>query len=77
MTGRRIQLGHQLRVIEDTADGVRLEGVTRLRPGQLVAIVPDSRSGDTRAARNAWVVWWSIARLGSDGPTYHGLCRWQ
>ena len=77
MTGRRIQLGRHLKVIEDTADGVRLEGATRLRPGQLVEIVPDSRSGESRAARSAWVVSWAIAHLGKDGPTYHGLCRWQ
>lgn len=77
MTGRRIQLGRQVRILEETRDGLRLEGLTRLRPGQVIELVPMAGADTSLPVRSAWVVSWSVTRLGKEGPTYHGLCRWQ
>jgi hypothetical protein len=77
MTGRRIQLGRQVHILEETSDGLHLEGVARLRPGQLIELAPMPGAESSPAVRNAWVVSWSVARLGKEGPTYRGLCRWQ
>jgi hypothetical protein len=77
VTGRRLQLGRQVHVLEETDEGLRLEGATRLRPGQPVELVPMAGGESSRPVRRGWVVSWSVARLGKDGPTYHGFCRWQ
>jgi hypothetical protein len=76
MTGRRIQLGGQWQIVEETAEGLRLEGAMRLRPGQLVEVVPIAGAEPSLPSRSAWVVSWSVARLGKEGLTYRGLCRW-
>jgi hypothetical protein len=74
--GRRLHLGRHLRVIAETVDDIRLEGDTRLRPGEVVELV-SSTSGNGPLVRRACVVSWSVARLGNGGPTYTGECRWQ
>jgi len=77
MTGRRVHLGRHFQLLEETTEGVRLEGATRLQPGQLVEIIAMPGAHPSSSARCAWVVSWSITKLGKDGPTYQGLCRWQ
>jgi hypothetical protein len=74
VTGRPILVGWDLHAIAETAEGVRLEGRARLRPGYPVDLVVASGAP---APRRASVESWSIVRLGSDGPTYQGFCRWQ
>jgi len=77
MTGRRLRTGRQVRVINETADGVQLEGLARLHPGETVELVaPVSPNGEP-VVRAALVLSWSVAALGKDGPTYQGHCRWQ
>ena len=77
MTGRRIQLGRQVHLVEETSEGLRLEGTTRLCPGQLVDIVVAPGGESSAPVRSAWVASWSVARLGKEGPTYQGLCLWR
>ena len=76
MTGRRLQVGRDLQIMTESADGVDLEGRTRLRPGLIVELVwPAPGSAPVRITRVC--VWsWSVARLGRDGPLYRGHCRW-
>lgn len=74
---RRVQVGDHLRVLVETRDGVELEGTTRLWPGQVVDLVLDPASGMRASTRRACVVSWAVSRLGKDGTTYSGLCRWQ
>lgn len=74
---RRIQIGHEVRVLEETGDGVALEGLARLRPGQLVDLVLSTPAGEPESIRRAFVVSWAVSRLGKEGPTFSGRCRWQ
>ena len=74
---RRIQVGRQVRVIGETSDGIHLEGVARLRPGHVVDLLLDAAPGAVAPVRRALVQSWTVSRLGSDGPTYVGQCRWQ
>lgn len=74
---RRIQVGHHVRVVGETGDGIDLEGVTRLRPGHLVDLLLDATPGAIGPVRRVFVMSWSVSRLGSDGPTFVGQCRWQ
>ena len=77
MTGRRVRLGRELVVIRETPDGVDVEGVIRLRPGQVVELVAaDGGPGVGRGGR-ARVQSWSVAHVGSSGPIYGGHCAWQ
>lgn len=77
MRGRRFHVGKHLAVLAETPDGLHLEGPARLRPGQPVELVIDGPPGEVPRARSAWVLSWSVSRLGKEGPTYHGHCRWQ
>ena len=74
---RRIQIGHHVRVVADTGDGLQLEGATRLLPGHPIDLLLDATRGATGPIRRAVVVTWTVERLGSEGPTYAGRCRWQ
>jgi hypothetical protein len=74
---RRLQLGPHLRVIGEAPDGVQLEGVTRLYPGQVVELAIAPAHSESAPARTAFVMSWSVVGLGKDGPTYRGQCRWQ
>jgi hypothetical protein len=64
-------------VLDETDDTVTLEGVTRLRPGQLVEITNGDRESPHIARRVGLVLTWSVVRLGREGTTYRGVCRWQ
>ena len=72
---RRLQVNHHLRVLAETTDGLQLESTARLLPGQVIELVwPDD---EQERARRVCVLTWAITKLGSDGPTYAGCCRWQ
>lgn len=72
---RRYRLGRDVVALAITEEDVRLEGRVRLRPGQVVTVthVPVAGGVEERCAR---VHSWYVARLGKDGTTYRGLCRW-
>jgi hypothetical protein len=75
MMVRRLQVNRHLRVIAETVEGMQFESPARLRPGQVIELVwPD---GSHERARRARVITWSVMKLGSEGPTYGGRCRWQ
>ena len=74
---RRIQIGRHVRVIAETGDGVQLEGSARLLPGHPVDLLLDATPGAMGPIRRAVVVTWTVERLGREGPTYAGQCRWQ
>jgi hypothetical protein len=74
---RRIQVGRHVRVIAETADGVQLEGAARLQPGQVIDLLMNGTPGAMSPIRRVFVLSWTVARLGSEGPTYVGQCRWQ
>ena len=74
MIVRRFEVNSHLQIISETADGIHIESPARLRPGQIIEIVwPDA--GRERG-RRLCVSTWAIAKLGSEGPTYGGCCRW-
>jgi len=75
MTRHRVCIGRDVSAVSEHADGIELEGQTRLRPGDEILIVRPS-SGDAPLVRTAMVWSWYVRRLGSDGPTYRGICRW-
>ena len=77
MTGPRLQVGRQLRVVSEALDIVHVEGRARLRPGQVIELLLDTLPGVEARVRRARVLSWSVARLGKDGPTYEGRCQWQ
>jgi hypothetical protein len=77
MTGRRLVVGRHLRLISETPDGLHLEGLTRLQPGQTVELVSLTAPNGESIVRSAFVLSWSVAALGKEGPTYRGHCRWQ
>ena len=77
MTGRRLKLGRDLEVIRHTPDGLDLEGVVRLRPGQVVDLIGSDDGPSGGLAGRARVQCWSVAQLGSSGPIYRGHCSWQ
>jgi hypothetical protein len=74
MSARRVRLGTDAEIVAETADGVELEGWTRLRPGQPVLVVPEPRRGG--GERLAWVITWRVARIGPGGLKFTGQCRW-
>jgi hypothetical protein len=74
VSARRVRLGADAVIVVETADGVELEGWIRLRPGQPVLVVPESRR--VGAERLAWVITWRVARIGPGGLKFTGLCRW-
>jgi hypothetical protein len=77
MTARRVQVGRDVRLLEQTDEGVDLEGPTRLRPGQMVDLVLADDTGRPIAGRRAEVLTWFVVRLGSGGPMFSGHCTWQ
>lgn len=74
LTYPRLALGHNARFVEATIRGIRVESSVRLRPGHLVEIQDDRRVEGR--VRRACVASWAVARLGSDGPTFSGVCEW-
>jgi hypothetical protein len=76
MTGRRVHVGSHVRITAETPEGISLEGMVRLRPGQTIELVMPGQDGATPTTRVASVTSWAIVRLGHDGPTYAGRCAW-
>jgi hypothetical protein len=77
MTPRRVQIGRDVRLLEQTEEGIDLEGPTRLRPGQLVDLVIPDADGKSSIGRRAEVLTWFVVQLGSGGPMFAGHCSWQ
>jgi hypothetical protein len=73
VTRLRVQLGRDLVVVGEDNEGVELEGRARLSPGRTVEVV---RAGSALVVRTATVASWCLVRMGSDGATYRGFCRW-
>ncbi len=66
---RRLFLGRDVRILSAAAAEVAIvEGEVRVSPGLTVELI-----GDTR--RTAVVESWHVARLGQNGPTFQGVCR--
>jgi hypothetical protein len=73
----RVQVGRDVLVQAERADGVELEGFLQLAPGHPVQIVYPRGPSGGREVRRA-VVWsWAVTRLGSGRPLYQGFCQWQ
>jgi len=77
MTSRRIHVGRDVRLVGESDEGVDLEGVTRLRPGETVELVRPDPAGRPQPGRKAEVYTWFVVRVGSDGPMFAGHCIWQ
>lgn len=77
MTSRRVHVGRDVRLLEQTDEGIDLEGPTRLRPGQMVDLILPVDGGRLSVGRRAEVLTWFVVRLGSNGPTFAGHCTWQ
>jgi hypothetical protein len=74
---RRLRLGSDLEVLEASAEGLEVQGRVRLRPGQTVELVSPASGTEAVRSGRASVVTWQVARLGTEGTTYRGHCRWQ
>ena len=74
LTNPRLTLGGNARLVHYRINGVCVESLIRLRPGHVVEI--QVGEGADGRVRRAWVATWSVTRLGSDGPTYAGVCEW-
>ncbi len=73
----RVVLEQDVRVIDTSADGVRLEGRARLSPGQRVRLVDRSGAAGLATPRRAVVQSWIVTRLSGKGPIYQGICRFE
>jgi len=76
MTGARVRLGWDVKLLAENADGLELEGPIRLRPGRLIEIVLDTPPAGTLLVKRALVWEWTMVKTGSSGPTFRGFCRW-
>ncbi|HEX5217856.1 MAG TPA: hypothetical protein VFV98_20485 [Vicinamibacterales bacterium] len=74
LTNPRLTLGGNARLVHYRINGIFVESAVRLRPGHAVEI--QLREGEDGRVRWASVATWAVARLGSDGPTYAGVCEW-
>lgn len=72
----KVFLGRDVEVVRETKDGLELDGHIRLRPGFVVEVL-SVRGGMTTPGGPALVWSWRIHALGSRGPIYRGICRWQ
>jgi hypothetical protein len=77
MTSRRVHVGRDVRLLDQTDEGIDLEGPTRLRPGQMVDLILPGEAGRPSLGRRAEVLTWFVVRLGSGGPMFAGHCSWQ
>ena len=71
---QRVCIGRDVRTVTERADSIELEGRRRLRPGRSVDV---TRIIDGHPLVRAAVVWsWTVTSVGSDGPIFRGVCRW-
>jgi hypothetical protein len=78
MTTRpRVRVGRDVEIVQESLEGLALEGRIRLRPGRGVELLLPSPGRHGLAVRRAHVWSWEVAALGSDGPVYRGFCRWE
>jgi len=73
----RVHVGRDVRLLEQTDEGIDLEGPARLRPGQMVDLILPGAPGRPGTGRRAEVLTWFVVQLGSGGPTFAGHCSWQ
>ena len=75
VTVTRVQVGREVHSLGERADGIELEGRSRLRPGHDIEIVLIPATGPPIVRRA--VVWsWSVVAVGRNGPVFRGLCHW-
>lgn len=66
---RRLVVGRDVRVLSaNDAMTVLVESDVRVSPGLTVELIGEER-------RMALVESWHVARLGQNGPTFQGICR--
>jgi hypothetical protein len=74
----RVYVGRDVNVVNESPNGVELEGAARLRPGRDVEIIFNdggrARAGVTVKTAVVWT--WALVGVGRNGPTFRGLCRW-
>ena len=74
---QRLCLGRTVRVVTEDAGGMVLDADARLCPGREVDVVFTTMAEvPGRPPRRALVWSWRLVGVGSDGPRYHGYCRW-
>lgn len=73
---QRVSIGRDVRTVTELANGIELEGRTRLRPGRDIDIVIASSSGSTPVVRRATVWCWNVRRIAKEGLTFRGVCEW-
>lgn len=75
VTGPRVRLGRDVRVLSEDELGLEMEGALRLAPGRYIEVASSSVGmGD---ARRAFVWSWRLVRMGHRGGIYRGYCRWE
>ncbi len=75
MIRARIEIGRHVESLAETQEGIELTGRVRLHPGRPVDLV--TRPLGAPLIRRAVVASWRVVELGSTGPIYRGLCRWE
>ena len=75
MIRSRVEVGRHVDSVAETRDGIELTGRIRLHPGRPVDVV--TRPLGTPVIRRAVVDSWRVVALGSAGPIYRGMCRWE
>jgi hypothetical protein len=77
VTGQRVRVGRDVRVVGELPDGVELQGPARVSPGRLVEVTL-APAGESKlpATRRAMVCSWRIVGVGAGGPMFRGICRW-
>jgi len=82
MTTWRVVVGRDVNVVREMPDGLDLAGRVRLRPGHLVDVIFPAEGHGRQISRRAFVLSWAVVSLGSAGPVgspgplYRGICRW-
>ena len=77
VTRQRVRIGRDVRIVAERADGLELEGSTRLAPGRAVDIVlAGGEGGGQGAVKPALVRSWYVIRVGRTGATYRSVCCW-
>ena len=78
MTTRpRVRVGRDVEIVQESLEGLALEGRIRLRPGRGVELLLPSPGRRGLAVRRAHVLSWEVAAMGSEGLLYRGFCRWE
>jgi hypothetical protein len=71
----RVEIGRHVERVTESQEGIELTGRVRLHPGRPVDIVTAPLG--VPLVRRAVVSSWRVVVLGSSGPIYRGMCRWE